>query len=191
MVDWKRRARIAESILDTAGMTPMVHLRHVVGDVKPTIVAKIEYFSPSGSVKDRILPFLVSEAERRGDLRPGMTIIEGTTGNTGIATSCVGAAKGYPVVIVMPDGMSEERKKTILAYGAELVLTPGAESDVDLVIEKVKELKAASPGKYWEVGQFVNLDNTEAHYRKPAQKSGNRPKARLVHWSCLKARAVP
>src|SRR6195256_6073054 len=165
MVNWNRRAHIVESILDTATMTPMVHLRHVVGDVKPTIVAKIEYFSPSGSVKDRILPFLVSEAERRGDLRPGMTIIEGTTGNTGIATSCVGAAKGYPVVIVMPDGMSEERKKTIRAYGAELVLTPGAESDVDLVIEKVKELKAASPGKYWEVGQFVNLDNIEAHYR--------------------------
>jgi cysteine synthase A len=94
-----------------------------------------------------------------------MSIIEGTTGNTGIATSCVGAAKGYPVVIVMPAGMSEERKKTIRAYGAELVLTPGAESDVDLVIEKVKELKAANPGKFWEVGQFVNTDNIEAHYR--------------------------
>ncbi len=165
MVDWNSRARIANSILETAGMTPMVRLNRVVGDVKPTIVAKIEYFNPSGSVKDRILHFLVSEAERRGDLRPGMTIIEGTTGNTGIATSCVGAAKGYPVVIVMPDGMSEERKKTIRAYGAELVLTPGAESDVDLVIEKVKELKAAAPGKYWEVGQFVNTDNIEAHYR--------------------------
>jgi cysteine synthase len=165
MVDWNRRARIVDSILDAAGMTPMVRLHRVVDDVKPEIVAKIEFFNPSGSVKDRILPFLVSEAERRGDLRPGMTIIEGTTGNTGIATSCVGAAKGYPVVIVMPEGMSDERKKTIRAYGAELVLTPGAESDVDLVIEKVKELKAASPGKYWEVGQFVNTDNIEVHYR--------------------------
>ena len=165
MVNWNRRAQIADSILDTAGMTPMVRLHRVVSDARPTIVAKIEYFNPSGSVKDRILPFLVSEAERRGDLLPGMAIIEGTTGNTGIATSCVGAAKGYPVVIVMPDGMSDERKKTIRAYGAELVLTPGAESDVDLVIEKVKELKAAAPGKYWEVGQFVNTDNIEAHYR--------------------------
>lgn len=165
MVDWNRRARIAENILDTTGLTPMVRLRRVVGDVKPTIVAKVEYFSPSGSVKDRILPFLVSEAERRGHLRPGMTIIEGTTGNTGIATSCVGAAKGYRVVIVMPEGMSEERKTTIRSYGAELVLTPGAESDVDLVIEKVKELKTAAPDKYWEVGQFVNVDNIEAHYR--------------------------
>ncbi len=165
MVNWNRRAQIADNILETATMTPMVRLHRVVGNVKPAIVAKIEYFSPSGSVKDRILPFLVSEAERRGDLKPGMTIIEGTTGNTGIATSCVGAAKGYPVVIVMPEGMSEERKKTIRAYGAELVLTPGAESDVDLVIEKVQELKAAAPGKYWEVGQFVNTDNIEAHYR--------------------------
>jgi cysteine synthase A len=165
MVNWNRRAQIADNILETATMTPMVRLHRVVGNVKPAIVAKIEYFSPSGSVKDRILPFLVAEAERRGDLRPGMTIIEGTTGNTGIATSCVGAAKGYPVVIVMPEGMSDERKKTIRAYGAELVLTPGAESDVDLVIEKVKEFKAAAPGKYWEVGQFVNTDNIEAHYR--------------------------
>jgi cysteine synthase A len=165
MVNWNRRAHIVESILDTATMTPMVRLQRVVGDAKPTIVAKIEYFSPSGSVKDRILPFLVAEAERRGDLCAGMSIIEGTTGNTGIATSCVGAAKGYPVVIVMPEGMSDERKKTIHAYGAELVLTPGAESDVDLVIDKVKELKASAPGKYWEVGQFVNIDNIEAHYR--------------------------
>src|SRR5215471_8473546 len=100
MVDWSRRARIAESILDTSGMTPMVRLRRVVGDVEPAIVAKVEYFNPSGSIKDRILPFLVSEAERRGDLCPGMTIIEGTTGNTGVAASCVGAAKGYSVVIV-------------------------------------------------------------------------------------------
>ena len=165
MVNWNRRGEIAESILDTAGMTPMVRLRRVIGDIKPMIVAKIEYFNPSGSVKDRILHFLVSEAERRGELSPGMTIIEGTTGNTGIATSCVGAAKGYPVVIVMPEGMSDERKKTILAYGAELILTPGAESDVDLVIDKVRDLKAAAPGKYWEVGQFVNVDNIEAHYR--------------------------
>ena len=165
MVDWKHRARMAESILDTAGLTPLVRLKRVVGDVQPVIAAKIEYFNPSGSVKDRILHFLVEEAEKRGDLKSGMTIIEGTTGNTGIATSCVGAARGYPVVIVMPEGMSEERKKTIRAYGAELVLTPGAESDVDLVIEKVRELKAAAPGKYWEVGQFVNADNIEAHYR--------------------------
>src|SRR5260370_18783126 len=97
MVDWNNRARIAESILDTAGMTPMVRLRRVVGDAKPAIVAKIEYFNPSGSVKDRILPFLVSEAERRSDLRPGLSIIQSPTCKSGIATSSVGAAKAYPL----------------------------------------------------------------------------------------------
>src|SRR5260370_12314372 len=109
MVDWNSRARIAESILDPAGMTPMVRLRRVVGDARPAIVAKIEYFNPSGSVKDRILPSLVSEAERRGDLRPGMCIIEGTTGKTGIATSCAGPAKRYPVVIFIPDLLTQQR----------------------------------------------------------------------------------
>src|SRR5438270_6622511 len=99
---------------------------------------------------------IVRRAVERGHLRPGMTIIEGTTGNTGIATSMVGAARGYPVTIVMPAGMSDERKKTIQAYGAELVLTPGGESDVDLVLEKVAELKGQRPGYYWEVGQFDN-----------------------------------
>jgi cysteine synthase A len=94
-----------------------------------------------------------------------MTIIEATTGNTGIATAMTAAARGYPVVIVMPEGMSDERKKAIRAYGAELILTPGGESDVDLVIERVRELIASDPDRYWEVRQFSNADNVEAHYR--------------------------
>ena len=165
MVDWSGRRRVANSILEAGGLTPLVRLRRVTADVRPRILAKVEYFTPSGSVKDRILPFTVAEAERRGDLRPGMTIIEGTTGNTGIATSMVAAAKGYPCVIVMPQGMSDERKKTVQAYGATLILTPGAESDVDLVVEKVREIKAAEPGTYWEVAQFDNPDNPTAHYQ--------------------------
>ena len=164
MLDWNRE-HIAESILDTAGSTPLVRLNRVTDGVSPSICGKIEYFGPSGSLKDRILPFIVHQAELRGDLRAGMTIIEGTTGNTGISTAMVGAAKGYKVVIVMPEGMSDERKKMIAAYGAELVLTPGAESDVDLVLEKVTELKMRSQGAMWEVGQFSNADNVEAHYR--------------------------
>jgi cysteine synthase A len=163
-VDWSRRGRIADSILDAAGLTPLVRLRRVVPESGCEVLVKVEYFGPSGSVKDRILPHIVAEAERRGDLRPGMTLIEGTTGNTGIATAMVGAAKGYPVIIVMPEGMSEERKKAIRAYGAELVLTPGAESDVDLVLEKVAEIKRDLAGRVFEVGQFANRDNPEAHY---------------------------
>jgi cysteine synthase len=163
-VDWQRRRHAAKSILDTAGLTPLVRLRRVVGDLRSGVFAKLEYFSPSGSVKDRILPFMVAEAERRRELRPGMVIIEGTTGNTGIATAMVGAARGYRVIIVMPEGMSEERKRCIRAYGAELILTPGGESDVDLVLEKVGELKREFGEQMWEVGQFSNHDNERAHY---------------------------
>ncbi len=165
MVDWARRGHVADSILETGGLTPLVRLHRVAADVGPEILVKLEYFSPSGSVKDRILPSIVDEAERSGVLRPGMTIIEGTTGNTGIATALVAAARGYPAVIVMPEGMSDERKKTIQAYGATLVLTPGAESDVDLVVDKVRDLMAAEPGKYWEVSQFNNPHNPLSHYR--------------------------
>ncbi|HZT96283.1 MAG TPA: cysteine synthase family protein [Chloroflexota bacterium] len=164
MTDWARRRSVYDSILDTAGLTPMVRIRQLAKDVPAEILMKVEYFSPSGSVKDRILPRLVRAAESRGDLRHGMSIIEGTTGNTGIATSMVGAALGYQVVIVMPSGMSDERKKAIQAYGAQLILTPGGESDVDLVLDKVRDLKQDAPGKYWEVGQFDNADNVEAHY---------------------------
>jgi cysteine synthase len=163
-VDWNRRAQRAGSILETAGYTPLVELRRVTEGASARISAKLEYFGPSGSVKDRILPFLVAQAEQRGDLKPGMTIIEATTGNTGIATAMTAAAKGYAAIIVMPEGMSEERKKTIQAYGARLVLTPGGESDVDLVMDRVAELKAASPQTYWEVSQFSNPDNIAAHY---------------------------
>jgi cysteine synthase A len=162
-MDWDRRRRPAETILDTVGLTPLVRLRRVADDLAAAVLVKLEYFGPSGSVKDRILPFLVQEAEHRGELRPGMTIIEGTTGNTGIATAMVGAAKGYRVIIVMPEGMSRERQQTIRAYGAELVLTPGGESDVDLVLEKVQALKAEHRGRMWEVGQFSNQDNVRAH----------------------------
>jgi cysteine synthase A len=163
MVDWQRRSRILSGALEAAGLTPLVRLPRVAPGEQPLICAKLEFLGPSGSVKDRILPYLLAQAEARGDLRPGMTIIEATTGNTGIATSMAAAARGYPCVIVMPEGMSEERKRTIRAYGAELVLTPGGESDVDLAVAKVAELMAAAPGRYWAVGQFVNADNVAAH----------------------------
>ncbi|HEX8917058.1 MAG TPA: cysteine synthase A [Chloroflexota bacterium] len=163
-VDWTRRATVADSILETAGLTPLVRLRRVVTDTDTEILVKLEYYGPSGSVKDRILPHILQQAEKRGELRPGMTIIEATTGNTGIATAMCGAAKGYSVVIVMPAGMSDERKKAVQAYGAQLVLTPGAESDVDLVLRKVSELKQERPETFFEVSQFSNANNVTAHY---------------------------
>ena len=162
-MDWASRRRIAEDITEAAGLTPLVRLRRVVCGPQ-TVCGKLEFTNPSGSLKDRILRHIVRRAEERGELRPNMTILEASTGSTGIATAMIGAAKGYPVVIVMPEGMSEERKACMRAFGAHLVLTPGAESDVDLCLQKVEELKRREPGKYWEVGQFSNKDNVEAHY---------------------------
>jgi cysteine synthase A len=108
---------------------------------------------------------MIEQAERRGDLMPGMTILECSTGNAGIACSFIAAAKGYRCVIVMPVGMSDERKKMCLAYGSELVFTPGGESDVDLAIEKLEEIRADDPDQYWVPSQFDNPDNIEAHYK--------------------------
>ncbi len=163
MVDWASRSTIAEDITEAAGMTPLLRLRKV-GVGPQTLCGKLEFMNPSSSLKDRILRHMVSRAEERGELRAGMTILEASTGSTGIATAMIGSVKGYPVVIVMPEGMSEERKACMRAYGAELLLTPGGESDVDLCLKKVEELKRDNPGKYWEAAQFSNEDNIEAHY---------------------------
>ncbi|MCR4399339.1 MAG: PLP-dependent cysteine synthase family protein [Syntrophomonadaceae bacterium] len=164
MIDWSRNRRMLDNVLEAVGQTPLIRLSRLGASVKPVLAVKLEYTNPSGSLKDRVVYRIVEEAERRGELKPGMTLLEGTTGNTGISTAMVGAAKGYPVVIVMPEGMSEERKKTIRAYGAQLVLTPGAESDVDLVLEEVERLKHTIPGGVFQVGQFVRAENVLCHY---------------------------
>jgi cysteine synthase A len=156
--------KVARNLFETVGHTPMLRLNRVTSGVEAEILGKLEFFSPSGSLKDRILFWMIEKAEKRGDLRPGMTIIEGTTGNTGIATAMASAVKGYKCIIVMPGGMSEERKKIIRSYGAELVETPGGESDVDLTLKKVREIFSRSKGNMWEVKQFSNPDNAEAHY---------------------------
>jgi len=163
-LEWSARRTVLDGLKGAVGLTPMVRLSRITPSSGAEVLAKLEYMNPSGSLKDRILFPMVEAAEARGDLRPGMSIIEGTTGNTGIATAMVGAIKGYPVTIVMPRGMSAERKKTIEAYGASLVFTEGGESDVDLVLMKVEEIMREHPGRFWEVGQFSNRDNAGAHY---------------------------
>ena len=127
-----------------------------------SLLAKIEWYGPTGSTKDRIYRHMIERAEERGDLRPGMTIVESTTGNAGIACSAVAAIKGYDCVIVMPRGMSLERKRMIEAYGAELVLTPGAGTDIDLAIAKMREIVATDPERYFVPGEFENPDNPDA-----------------------------
>jgi cysteine synthase A len=165
-MDWSRNSRILDNALQGIGLTPMIRLSRIAESVKPAVVAKLEYTNPSGSLKDRVVLDIVEEAEKRGDLKPGMILMEGTTGNTGIAASMVGAVKGYRVIIVMPEGMSEERKKTIKAYGAELVLTPGGETDVDLVLQEVERLREKYGDMVFELGQFVRPENARCHYTK-------------------------
>jgi cysteine synthase A len=165
MLNWDRNRKSAKSILDVIGCTPMVRLNRVAADVKPRVYVKLEYFSPSGSLKDRIYRNMIEKAERRGDLKPGMTILECSTGNAGIACSFVAAVKGYSCVIVMPEGMSEERKKMDVAYGTEMVYTPGGESDVDLALQRLEEIRQQDPQKYWVPSQFDNPDNIQAHYK--------------------------
>lgn len=178
-VRWDRASRACDSILDTIGRTPTVKLRRVGGEVSAEILVKLEYFSPSGSLKDRIYHAMITEAERRGDLRPGMTILECSTGNAGIACSFVAAVKGYACVIVMPEGMSEERRKLDQAYGAEVIFTPGGESDVDLALERLAEIRAQEPDRYWVPAQFDNFDNVEAHYRTTGPELWEQMEGRL------------
>ncbi|HNV02663.1 MAG TPA: PLP-dependent cysteine synthase family protein [Vicinamibacterales bacterium] len=166
-VNWSSSRRCHRSIVDAIGRTPMVRLGRIpaVDGVRARILVKLEYFSPSGSLKDRVYRNMFERAERRGALKPGMTVLECSTGNAGIGCSFVAAVKGYPCIIVMPEGMSEERKKLDLAYGATMVYTPGGESDVDLALRKLEEIRLKNPQRYFVPAQFENPDNVEAHIR--------------------------
>jgi len=158
---WDAYARALPSMLDAVGRTPLVRLSRVAPE-SVSLLAKIEWYGPTGSTKDRIYRHMIERAEERGDLKPGMTIIECTTGNAGIACSVVAAIKGYDCVIVMPRGMSIERKRMIEAYGAELVLTPGAGTDIDLALERMHEIIATDPQRYLSPHEFENPDNPDA-----------------------------
>lgn len=162
-VNWGRVVRTAGSVLDLIGNTPLVQVRPPDGS-SVRILAKCEFVNPTGSHKDRIYHRMILEAENRGDLRPGMTIVEASTGNAGTSCAMVGSLKGYKVVVVMPEGMSEERKKLIRAFGGEIIFTPGGESDQDLALARVQEMIESRPGEYWFPGQFDNPDNPLAHY---------------------------
>jgi cysteine synthase A len=164
-VKWDANKKIANNMFEAIGRTPLLRFNKVTQGLESHILGKIEWFSPTGSLKDRIFYEMITQAIERGDLKPGMEIIETSTGNAGIACSFVGKMLGYKVTIVMPDGMSEERMKIMRAYGADIIFTPGAESDVDLCIAKTAEIKAANPGKYWEPDQYGNADNIGAHYK--------------------------
>lgn len=150
---------ICENILDLIGNTPMVSLKKLTG---LNLYAKAEYLNPGGSIKDRVAKHMIEQAEARGLLKPGMTIMEPTSGNTGIGIALAGVQKGYRVVIVMPENMSEERKKIILALGAELILTKAEESIGGSVAEV--ERQKAKDTDIFVPQQFENPDNPQIHY---------------------------
>jgi cysteine synthase A len=163
-IRWDAYRTALPSIAHAVGRTPLVRLNRVTAGLTPPVFLKLEWYGATGSLKDRIYLHMFERAEQRGDLRPGMRVLECSTGNAGIACAFVAAMKGYPCTIVMPEGMSDERKKIMRAYGAELVFTPGGESDVDLALQRLAEIRAAAPTTYWVPGQFDNPDNVEAHY---------------------------
>jgi len=162
---WDSARSALPSIALAVGRTPLVRLNRVTTGIAPPIYLKLEWYSATGSLKDRIYLHMFEQAETRGDLTPGVRVLECSTGNAGIACAFVAAVKGYPCTIVMPEGMSDERKKIIRAYGATLVFTPGGESDVDLALQRLEEIRAGDPAGYWVPGQFTNADNIDAHYR--------------------------
>lgn len=164
MKDWEMRAKVAQHVFETIGSTPLVKLSKVSQGINADILGKLEWFSPTGSLKDRIYYQMITQAIKNQELKPGMEILETSTGNAGIACAFVGGLLGYPVTIILPDGMSAERAKIMQAYGAKVIYTPGAESDVDLCLIKQEEIIRENPGKYWVPSQYTNQNNVVAHY---------------------------
>jgi cysteine synthase A len=162
-------ARIYENFADTFGNTPLVKISRVANGNSATLLVKMESFNPAGSVKDRIGVAMIEAGEREGRLLPGMTILEPTSGNTGIALAFVAAAKGYPLILIMPDTMTIERRNLLKAYGAQVVLTPGAEG-MPGAIRRANEILASAPGKYFMPQQFENPANPEIHRRTTAEE---------------------
>lgn len=161
-------SRVFKSVGELVGNTPLLELSHIEKeyDLQAKVLAKLEYFNPAGSVKDRVAREIIDDAESKNLLKDGATIIEATSGNTGIGLACVGCARGYKVVIVMPETMSVERRKLMLAYGASLVLTDGAKG-MKGAIDKANELHEQIEGSIL-AGQFVNSANPKAHYETTA-----------------------
>lgn len=147
------------NVTEVIGRTPLFRLSRMA---QGNVYAKAEFLNPGGSIKDRVAKHLIEEAEKKGELKPGATIVEATSGNTGIGLALVGVQKGYRVIIVMPENMSEERKKILRAFGAELYTTPAADS-LTGCLDKIEELKREIPN-VWVARQFENPNNPEIHY---------------------------
>ncbi len=161
--------KIANNVTDLIGNTPLVRLNRVSAGTKAEVVAKLEFYNPAHSVKDRIGAAMIDAAERDGLLTKDTTIVEPTSGNTGIALAMVAAARGYKIILTMPETMSKERRMLLRAYGAELVLTPGPDG-MGGAIRKAEEIANSDPKKYFLPQQFKNLANPEVHRKTTAEE---------------------
>src|SRR5688572_5782940 len=173
-IPWDAFRHALPSIVAAVGRTPLVKLNRVAAGATPAVYLKLEWYGPSGSLKDRIYLWMYERAEARGDLKPGMRVLECSTGNAGIACAFVAAVKGYRCTIVMPEGMSEERKKIMRAYGADLVFTPGGESDVDLSLRRLAKIRAGDPAGYWCRGSSTTPTTSRPTTGRPAPSCGSR-----------------
>ncbi|WP_295123794.1 cysteine synthase A [uncultured Leifsonia sp.] len=161
-------AHVYENITEAVGRTPLVKLNRIAADTGATVLAKLEFYNPAGSVKDRIGVAIVDAAEKSGELRPGGTIVEGTSGNTGIALAMVGAARGYKVILTMPETMSKERRVLLRAFGAEIVLTPGPDG-MRGAVEAAQKIVAENDNAIW-ARQFANEANPAIHRATTAEE---------------------
>jgi S-sulfo-L-cysteine synthase (O-acetyl-L-serine-dependent) len=173
---------VRHSLLDHIGNTPLLHLANVGRDFSHIeFYAKAEWFNPGGSVKDRPALGMIEAGLTSGLLQPGKTIIDATSGNTGIAYAMIGAALGYPVTLCLPDSASHERKRILTAYGAQLVMTPG-EAGTDGAIRRVREIVANHPDEYYYPDQYSNPANWQAHFRTTANEIWEQTSGRLTHF---------
>ena len=161
--------KIASNVTELIGNTPLVRLNRIKEGIKADVVAKLEFYNPAHSVKDRIGFAMIDAGEKAGTLKPGMTIVEPTSGNTGIALAMVAAAKGYQCILTMPDSISMERRLLLRAYGAELILTPAAEG-MGGAISRAAAIKSSDPEKYFMPQQFENPANPEIHRKTTAEE---------------------
>jgi cysteine synthase A len=161
-------ARIYDDVTQLVGGTPLVRLNRLSEGLDATVAVKLEFYNPANSVKDRIGVAIIDAAEKSGALKPGGTIVEGTSGNTGIALAMVGAARGYKVILTMPETMSTERRVMLRAFGAEIVLTPGSEG-MRGAVEKAKEIVANTENSIW-AQQFANVANPDIHRTTTGQE---------------------
>ncbi len=174
--------RVGEGVLTRIGNTPLLRITRVSADFpQAEIAAKAEWFNPGGSVKDRAALSMIESGLASGALYPGKTILDATSGNTGIAYAMIGAALGYPVKLFLPESASQERKRILEAYGAELVMTPGDEG-TDGAIRRVRELAAGHPERYYYPDQYSNPANWQAHYRGTANEIWRQTDGRITHF---------